>query len=156
VDYPEKCNGAPDSDPLYVSKHDGIQNFTTSWNTRDWSRQVPVGELANDLRTGDVPRFSYVVPDECHDMHGDPPYCLDSGNIGDPQNQHLVSVGDAYPGPRLLTTTTRWSWTGPVVPGASTQLLTPAAPATSSAASPTSMDSCGRPESMTMAAARCH
>ncbi|HEX4655926.1 MAG TPA: alkaline phosphatase family protein [Streptosporangiaceae bacterium] len=96
--YPEKCNGAPDSDPLYVSKHDGIQNFTTSWNTRDWSRQVPVGELANDLRTGDVPRFSYVVPDECHDMHGDPPYCLDSGNIGDPQNQHLVSVGDAYLG----------------------------------------------------------
>jgi hypothetical protein len=31
-------------------------------------------------------------------MHGDPPYCLDSGNIGDPQNQHLVAVGDAYLG----------------------------------------------------------
>jgi Phosphoesterase family len=96
--YPEKCNGAPDSDPLYVSKHDGIQNFTTSWNTRDWSRQVPVGQLGTDLGAGDVPRFSYVVPDECHDMHGDPPYCLDGGNIGDPQNQHLVSVGDAYLG----------------------------------------------------------
>src|SRR5215469_12969953 len=25
--YPELCNGAPDNDPLYVSKHDGIQNF---------------------------------------------------------------------------------------------------------------------------------
>ena len=25
--YPAKCNGAPDSDPLYVSKHDGIQNY---------------------------------------------------------------------------------------------------------------------------------
>ena len=96
--YPAKCNGAPDSDPLYVSKHDGIQNFTTSWNALDWSRQVPVGELAADLRTGDVPRFSYVIPDECHDMHGDPPYCLDSGNIRDPQNQHLVAAGDAYLG----------------------------------------------------------
>ncbi|MBV9380591.1 MAG: hypothetical protein JO242_07975, partial [Streptosporangiaceae bacterium] len=53
---------------------------------------------AGDLRTGQVPAFSYVVPDECHDMHGEPPYCLDSGNIGDPQNQHLVSVGDAYLG----------------------------------------------------------
>jgi hypothetical protein len=28
--FPSKCNGAPDSDPLYVSKHDGIQNFSTS------------------------------------------------------------------------------------------------------------------------------
>ncbi len=59
---------------------------------------MPIGQLAVDLRTGDVPRFSYVVPDECHDMHGDPPYCLDSGNIKDPQNQHLVAVGDAYLG----------------------------------------------------------
>ncbi|MBV9094914.1 MAG: hypothetical protein JO132_13750 [Streptosporangiaceae bacterium] len=96
--YPAKCNGAPDSDPLYVSKHDAIQNYTTSWNPADWSRQVPISYLAGDLRTGQVPAFSYVVPDECHDMHGDPPYCLDSGNIGDPQNQHLVAVGDAYLG----------------------------------------------------------
>jgi hypothetical protein len=96
--YPAKCNGTPDSDPLYVSKHDGIQNYTTSHNPFDWSRQVPVADLAADLRHGSVPRFSYVIPDECHDMHGDPPYCLDSGNIFDPQNQHLVSVGDAYLG----------------------------------------------------------
>ena len=96
--YPAKCNGAPDSDPLYVSKHDAIQNFTTSWNASDWDRQVPITELSRDLATGDVPRFDYVVPDECHDMHGDPPYCLDSGNIGDPQQQHLDSVGDLYLG----------------------------------------------------------
>ena len=96
--YPAKCNGAPDSDPLYVSKHDGIQNFTTSWNPFDRSRQVPVTRLGADLRRGTVPRFSYIVPDECHDMHGDPPYCLDSGNIFDPQNQHLVAVGDEYLG----------------------------------------------------------
>lgn len=96
--YPAKCNGAPDSDPLYVSKHDAIQNFTTSWNARDWSRQVPVGDLSADLRTGRMPVFSYVVPDECHDMHGDPPFCVDSGNIRDPQNQHLVAQSDAYLG----------------------------------------------------------
>ena len=96
--YPEKCNGAPDSDPLYVSKHDAIQNFTTSWNQADWSRQVPIDALAGDLSSGTVPRFSYVIPDECTDMHGDPPYCLDGGNIFDPQNQHLVAVGDAYLG----------------------------------------------------------
>lgn len=71
--YPAKCNGSPDSDPLYVSKHDGIQNFTTSRTTADWARQAPIGELGSDLASGAVPSFSYIVPDECHDMHGDPP-----------------------------------------------------------------------------------
>ncbi|MBV9452145.1 MAG: hypothetical protein JO345_40290 [Streptosporangiaceae bacterium] len=108
--YPAKCNGTPDSDPLYVAKHDTIQNFTTSWNSHDWSRQVPIGDLSSDLRTGDVPRFSYVVPDECHDMHGDPPYCLDSGNAKDPQNQHLVSVGDAYLGHLVSAITSASFW----------------------------------------------
>ena len=107
--YPAKCNGAPDSDPLYVSKHDAIQNFTSSLNPLDWSRQVPITQLAGNLRSGRVPRFSYIVPDECHDMHGDPPYCLDSGNIRDPQNQHLVAVGDAYLG-QLVHEITRASY----------------------------------------------
>jgi hypothetical protein len=108
--YPARCNGAPDSDPLYVSKHDGIQNFTTNWNALDWSRQVPIGQLGGDLKSGHVPKFSYVIPDECHDMHGDPPYCLDSGNTFDPQNQHLVSVGDAYLGQLVSEITHAGVW----------------------------------------------
>ena len=108
--YPAKCNGAPDSDPLYVSKHDAIQNFTPDWSAADWSRQVPITELPDDLASGDVPRFDYIVPDECHDMHGDPPYCLDSGNIGDPQQQHLDSVGDAYLGQLVAEITHAKFW----------------------------------------------
>src|SRR5262245_23809836 len=27
-------------------------------------------------------------------MHCDPPYCIDGGNPGDPQDQHLVTIGD--------------------------------------------------------------
>ena len=96
--YPAKCNGAPDSDPLYVSKHVAIQNFAGSLNPVDWSRQVPIEQLNTDLSTGNVPAFSYVIPTECDDMHGDPPYCLDSGNPGDPQDQHLVAQGDTYLG----------------------------------------------------------
>ena len=30
--YPTRCNGSPDVDPLFVSKHDAIQNFTTARN----------------------------------------------------------------------------------------------------------------------------
>jgi hypothetical protein len=43
-------------------------------------------------------------------LHGDPPYCLDSGNIGDSQNQHLVSVGDAYLGHPVSTITNASFW----------------------------------------------
>jgi hypothetical protein len=98
--YPANCNGTPDKDPFYVSKHDGIQNYTKSLNSKDWSREVPIDQLSRDLRSGHVPGFSWVIPDECRDQHGDPPYCLDGGDTGgsDPQDQHLLSIGDQYLG----------------------------------------------------------
>jgi hypothetical protein len=114
--YPAKCNGVPDIDPLYVSKHVGISNFTTSLNPADWSRQVPSGQLTNDLAANNVPRFSWIIPDECRDMHGDPPYCVDSGStssgpVYDPQDQHLVGIGDAYLGKVVsqITNASFWS-----------------------------------------------
>jgi Phosphoesterase family len=108
--YPSKCNGSPDIDPLYVSKHDAIQNYTTSRSPRDWSRQVPIEQLTDDLKRGDVPTFSYVIPDECHDQHGDPPYCLDSGEPFDAQDQHLVAFGDEYLGGLVATITGADFW----------------------------------------------
>ncbi|HYS34854.1 MAG TPA: alkaline phosphatase family protein, partial [Pseudonocardiaceae bacterium] len=109
--YPANCNGAPDKDPLYVSKHNGITNFTTSWNAADRSRQVPIEQLTTDLRRGTVPAFNYVIPDECHDQHGDPPYCIDSGTVGDPQDQRLVATGDQYLGNlvRIITGAGFWA-----------------------------------------------
>jgi hypothetical protein len=109
--YPAKCNGAPDSDPLYVSKHDAIQNFTTSLNPADWSRQVPIDQLGQDLlNSGNVPAFNYVIPSECDDMHGDPPYCIDGGNPGDPQDQRLVANGDQYLGQLVSNITNASFW----------------------------------------------
>jgi hypothetical protein len=108
--YPANCNGVPDKDPLYVSKHNAIGNFTTSLNPADWARQVPVEQLAADLRRGSVPAFGYVIPDECHDQHGDPPYCIDSGSPGDPQDQRLVAVGDQYLGQLVATITGAGFW----------------------------------------------
>jgi hypothetical protein len=108
--YPANCNGAPDKDPLYVSKHNAIANFTTSLNPADWSRQVPVEQLATDVGRGDVPAFGYVIPDECHDQHGDPPYCIDGGNPGDPQDQRLVADGDQYLGQLVSTITGASFW----------------------------------------------
>jgi hypothetical protein len=108
--YPANCNGAPDKDPLYVSKHNAIPNFSTSLNTKDWSRQVPIEQLGVDLRRGTVPAFNYVIPDECHDQHGDPPYCIDSGAIGDQQDQRLIATGDRYLGQLVSTITGAGFW----------------------------------------------
>ena len=110
--YPANCNGAPDKDPLYVSKHNAIANFTSSLNPADWSRQVPVEQLAADLHSGHVPAFNWVIPDECHDQHGDPPYCIDSGATGgkDPQDQRLVAVGDQYLGQQVAQITSAKFW----------------------------------------------
>lgn len=108
--YPANCNGAPDKDPLYVSKHNAITNFTTSWNARDWSRQAPIEQLTSDLRRGAVPAFNYVIPDECHDQHGDPPYCIDAGTPGDPQDQRLVATGDQYLGHLVSSITSAAFW----------------------------------------------
>jgi Phosphoesterase family len=108
--YPANCNGAPDKDPLYVSKHNAIGNFTTSLNPADWARQVSIAQLATDLRRDTVPAFGYVIPDECHDQHGDPPYCIDSGNPGDSQDQRLVAVGDRYLGQLVATITGAPFW----------------------------------------------
>lgn len=108
--YPAYCNGTPDKDPLYVSKHNPVTNFTTSWNRRDWSRQVPGTQLTRDLRADTVPAFSLVIPDECHDQHGDPPYCVDSGSAGDRQDQHLLATGDRYLGNTVAAITGSPMW----------------------------------------------
>jgi hypothetical protein len=60
--YPASCNGEPDKDPLYVSKRNAIPNFTTSLNPADWSRQVPIQQLPQDLARGHVPAFNWVIP----------------------------------------------------------------------------------------------
>ncbi len=53
---------------LYASKHNPFVNFT---GTQDaLSRMVPDTQLAKDLAREKLPNFSYIVPDQCHDMHG--------------------------------------------------------------------------------------
>jgi hypothetical protein len=102
--YPSKCNGSPDIDPLYVSKHDAIQNYIPARTERDWSRQVPIEQLRDDLASGNIPRFGYVIPDECHDEHGDPPTAWIPGIHSIPRTSiswHSATPISAASSPRL-------------------------------------------------------
>ncbi len=73
------------ADALYASKHNPFVNFTGTQG--DVANMVPDTQLGADLATGDLPNYSYVVPDQCHDMHG-------TGGCGDTDT--LISTGDAY------------------------------------------------------------
>jgi hypothetical protein len=94
--YPVKCLGLPDSDTLYNSKHNGVVNFANMQTPSEFAKLTPIAQLQADLSSGDVPGLSYIVPDECTDMHGAPPFCVDSGVAGDVNDNELVATGDAF------------------------------------------------------------
>jgi hypothetical protein len=60
------------------------------------AKMQPLGRLSTDLNSGNVPNFSYIMPDECTDMHGAPPVCVDSGNPGDVNDNWLVTTADTF------------------------------------------------------------
>ena len=108
--YPAKCNGIPDSDTQYVAKHNGIVNFANMQTPAEWAKQVPYMQLASDLSSGQTPNLSYIVADECNDMHGAPPWCVDSGKSGDVDDTWLVSQGDKFVGQTVNQITSSPVW----------------------------------------------
>ncbi|HZT09214.1 MAG TPA: alkaline phosphatase family protein [Chloroflexota bacterium] len=62
----------PDSSRcLYASKHNGFMNFSQiSGNAAELQKIVPDTVLVDDLAQGTLPNYSFIVPDQCHDMHG--------------------------------------------------------------------------------------
>jgi hypothetical protein len=109
--YPDKCIGIPDSDTQYVAKHNGIVNFADLQTPSELAKMYPYSQLAADLAAGTVSNFSYIVPDECHDMHGAPPWCVDSGKSGSLVQNWLIANGDAFAGSVVNAITSSAMWT---------------------------------------------
>jgi hypothetical protein len=110
--YPNRCNGVPDFDTLYNSKHNGIPYFKSIQNNpAEMAKMGPLTALARDLASGSVPSFGYIVPDECSDMHGAPPYCVDSGDPGSEADNALVGIADKLAGKLVdqITHASFWS-----------------------------------------------
>ena len=108
--YPDKCNGIPDADTQYVAKHNGIVNFANMQNPTEFGKMFPFAQLSADLQAGIVPNFSYIVPDECDDMHGAPPWCVDSGATSSVQQSFLIARGDAFVGNVVNEITSSSMW----------------------------------------------
>jgi phosphatidylinositol-3-phosphatase len=61
---------------LYAQKHDPFMYFRdiNHPGSRRLRQIVPFAHrFAHDLRTGNVPNFVWISPDQCHDMHGTDP-----------------------------------------------------------------------------------
>ena len=100
--YPYGVVGGSTEDKLYASKHNPIMNFLAYYgpaptsanfvpNARqqaELNKMVPDTQLAIDLDRGDVPNFSFIVPDQCHDMHGTTSCPTESAP--------LIQAGDTY------------------------------------------------------------
>lgn len=85
------------SNALYASKHNPFINFTGTLDKV--SNMVPDTQLATDLSTGNLPNYSLIVPDQCHDMHG-------TGGCATP----LISAGDTYIGNTVTAIMSSKTW----------------------------------------------
>lgn len=76
---------------LYVEKHDPFMLLpAVRQHPRLARKVVPLKRLTVDLAKDRLPSFSYIVPDVCHDMHGQP------GRGPCSNTRKLLAAGDAF------------------------------------------------------------
>jgi hypothetical protein len=80
---------------LYASKHSGFVNFASvQADPKRAMRLVGFDQLEADLKSGHLPSFALIIPNQCNEMHGlsgpkAPPDCLVSNKAA------LIRRGDA-------------------------------------------------------------
>jgi phosphatidylinositol-3-phosphatase len=109
------------SDPLYASKHDPFPLYSDVRNDPARLANIkPYTDLAGDLNSGHAPRFVYIVPDQCNDMHGgvfhaiaghpETPCPFNSAN-DDPADVQLKHNADAFVQGAVTTIMSSEAWT---------------------------------------------
>jgi hypothetical protein len=109
------------SQPLYASKHNPFALFS---DIRDNPARVanikPYAALAGDLNSWNAPRFVFISPDQCNDMHGgvftavaghpETPCPFGSAN-DDPNDAQLKRNADAFVQGAVTTIMSSRAWT---------------------------------------------
>ena len=95
--YPGNCI---QTDSLYNQiQFNAVPDLTSvADNPAEARKMVPATQLSTDAKTGHLPNFSFIDPNECAGMHGGPPWCEDSSsNYHQFDDNALVSGGDSLP-----------------------------------------------------------
>ncbi len=109
------------ADPLYASKHNPFALFTDiRGNPARVAGIKPYTALAGDLNSPHAPRFVFITPDQCNDMHGgvndaisghpETPCPFNSTN-DDPNDIRLKHNADAFVKGAVTTITSSRAWT---------------------------------------------
>ncbi len=95
-------HGTIDQD-LYERKHNPFVSYLdVQGNDARMANVVDYSQLATDLASGTVANYSFIAPDQCHDMHGrfiDPGVSADTDCRYPPAgelNHGLVAAGDTF------------------------------------------------------------
>ncbi|HKD70696.1 MAG TPA: alkaline phosphatase family protein [Candidatus Acidoferrum sp.] len=80
---------------LYAVKHNPFPYVAeVQDDPAQFAKQVPIEQLFSDLGSGNVPAFSYIVPDQCRDMHGISNVLAPCGGVVNDTDDNDVKRGD--------------------------------------------------------------
>ena len=96
-------------DQLYERKHNPFVSYKdVQTNPARMANVVDFSQFAADLAGGQVPDYSWISPDQCHDMHGrSTAGACNFGNV-----QGLISTGDTFLSDTVSAITSSSAWTG--------------------------------------------
>ncbi|MGI8449195.1 MAG: alkaline phosphatase family protein [Streptosporangiaceae bacterium] len=108
--------------PLYVSKHNPFILYNDVRSNPQWRDHIrPYQAMAADLNGPNPPRYVWISPDICNDMHGgvttkikgfpETP-CPYSNVAGDHNDELLKAKADAFVKQAVHTITSSRAWTG--------------------------------------------
>jgi phosphatidylinositol-3-phosphatase len=104
-------NSTPDG--LYVRKHNPFLMYPDVYNNPSRADNVvPLTQLSTDLSTGNVPKFVWITPNICNDMHGGAPSCPFPSSPTDPLQAALYQDGDNFLSTWVTAITHSKAWTG--------------------------------------------
>jgi hypothetical protein len=98
---------------LYVRRHDPFLMYPDVYT--DPARAnlvVPLRQLGSDLSSGKVPRFVWITPNICNDMHGGAAACPFPSSPSSPAQAKLFKDGNAFLQKWVGLITHSKAWTG--------------------------------------------
>ena len=100
-------------DGLYVRKHNPFLMYPDVYqNPARADNVVPLTQLSTDLASGNVPRFTWITPNICNDMHGGAPACPFPPSPHSPEQAKLFKDGNAFLAKWVGLITHSKAWTG--------------------------------------------
>src|SRR5246127_5076308 len=96
---------------LYERKHNPFISYEdVQTNPARVANIVDFSQFAADLANGTVPDYSWISPDQCHDMHGRAATPADPCDFS--QVQSLIATGDAFVRDTVNSIMNSSAWTG--------------------------------------------